>query len=96
MNTEDIIDHLKQQDKNIEFYKKEISILEKQIFDIKHISDVSNEVELGLKNSEYSKNEIITAYNRMMKYDGFDSQRFGGLIIDTFIEFLNGTHHSLK
>jgi hypothetical protein len=95
MNTQDIIEYLNQQDKNIKFYKKEISRLEKQIFDIKHISDVSKIIDLGLEKSEYSKDEIITAYNRMMKYEGFDSERFGRLIIDTFIEFLNGTHHSL-
>jgi hypothetical protein len=96
MKTEDIIKHLKLQDSNIDFYKREVKRLEQQISDIKSISNVSNTVGLDLSRSEYSKEEIINAYNKMLKYEGIKEDRVGGLIIDTFIEFLNGTHHSLN
>lgn len=95
MKTEDIVEHLKLQDSNLDFYKKKVAELESQIKDIKQISDISNSVNLGLKKTEYTREEIISAYNKMLKYEGLES-RSGGLIVDTFIEFLNGTHHSLN
>lgn len=96
MKTEDIIKHLKLQDSNLDFYKREVKRLEQQVSDIKSISNVSNTVDLGLSKSNYSKQEIINAYNKMLKYEGIEENIVGGLIIDTFIEFLNSTHHSLK
>lgn len=96
MKTEDIIKHLKLQDSNLNFYKREVKRLEQQILDIKTISNVVNIVDLNLNKNEYSKSEIIDAYNKMLKYEGIIEDRVGGLIIDTFIEFLNGTHHSLN
>ena len=94
MKTEDIIKYLKLQDSNLDFYKREVKRLEQQISDIKSISNVSNSVDLNLSSRNYSKDEIINAYNRMLKYEGISESRVGGLIIDTFIEFLNGTLHS--
>ena len=94
MKTEDIIKHLKIQDSNLDFYKREVKRLEEQISDIKSISNVANTVDLDLAKGEYTKSEIINAYNKMLKYEGINEDRVGGLIIDTFIEFLNGTHHS--
>lgn len=96
MKTEDIIKHLKLQDLNLDFYKREVKRLEQQISDIKKISNVVNTVDLNLNKNEYSKNDIVDAYNKMLKYEGINEDRVGGLIIDTFIEFLNGTHHSLN
>lgn len=94
MKTDEIIKHLKLQDSNLDFYKKEVKRLEQQITDIKSISNVTNTIDLDLSKKEYSKFEIIDAYNKMLKYEGINEERVGGLIIDTFIELLNGTHHS--
>lgn len=96
MKTEDIIKHLKLQDSNLDFYKREVKRLEQQLSDIKSISSVVNTVDLGLNKKEYLKSEIIDAYNKTLKYEGIKEDRVGGLIIDTFIEFLNGSHHSLN
>ena len=96
IKTEDIYNHLKQQDSNIEFYKKKIERLEKQIEDIKNLSTINNSVELNqLLKDSYSKEEIITAYNRMLKYEGIDKDD-SILITDTLFGFLSGNHHSLK
>jgi len=96
IKTEDIYNHLKQQDSNIEFYKKKIERLEKQIEDIKNLSTVNNSIELNqLLKDSYSKEEIITAYNRMLKYEGIDKGD-SILITDTLFGFLSGNHHSLK
>jgi hypothetical protein len=94
MNTDDIIKHLKLQDSNLDFYKRKVERLEQQISDIKSISNLPNSVDLDLNNDQYSKQEIINAYNKMLKYEGISKDRIGGLIIDTFIKFLNDTHHS--
>jgi hypothetical protein len=94
MNTDDIIKHLKLQDSNLDFYKRKIERLEQQISDIKLIPNLPNSVDLDLNNDQYSKQEIINAYNKMLKYEGISKDRIGGLIIDTFIKFLNDTHHS--
>lgn len=96
MNIEDIIKHLKLLESNLNFYKKENKRLEKQILDIKTISKLPNTIDLNLNKTQYSKSEIINAYNKMLKYEGIEEKRVGGLIIDTFIEFLNGTHYSLN
>ena len=96
MKTDDIVKHLKLQDRNIEFYKKEINRLEKQVEVLKDISNVHNNIDVYLKKDEYTRDEISLAYNRMMEYEGIRDDRAGGLITDTFIEFLNGTHHSLN
>jgi hypothetical protein len=94
MKTDDIIKHLKLQDSNLDFYKRKVERLEQQISDIKSISNLPNSVDLDLNNDQYSKQEIINAYNKMLKYEGISKDRIGGLIIDTFIKFLNDTHHS--
>ena len=94
MKTDDIIKHLKLQDSNLDFYKRKVEGLEQQISDIKSISNLPNSVDLDLNNDQYSKQEIINAYNKMLKYEGISKDRIGGLIIDTFIKFLNNTHHS--
>jgi hypothetical protein len=94
MNTDDIIKHLKLQDSNLDFYERKVERLEQQISDIKSISNLPNSVDLDLNNDQYSKQEIINAYNKMLKYEGISKDRIGGLIIDTFIKFLNDTHHS--
>jgi hypothetical protein len=94
MNTDDIIKHLKLQDSNLNFYERKVERLEQQISDIKSISNLPNSVDLDLNNDQYSKQEIINAYNKMLKYEGISKDRIGGLIIDTFIKFLNDTHHS--
>jgi hypothetical protein len=94
MNTDDIIKHVKLQDSNLDFYKRKVERLEQQISDIKSISNLPNSVDLDLNNDQYSKQEIINAYNKMLKYEGISKDRIGGLIIDTFIKFLNDTHHS--
>jgi len=94
MNTDDIIKHLKLQDSNLDFYKRKVERLEQQISDIKSISNLPNSVDLDLNNDQYSKQEIINAYNKMLKYEGISKDRIGGLIIDTFIKFLNNTHHN--
>ena len=94
MKTDDIIKHLKLQDSNLDFYKRKVERLEQQISDIKSISNLPNSVDLDLNNDQYSKQEIINAYNKMLKYEGISKDRIGGLIIDTFIKFLNNTHHS--
>jgi hypothetical protein len=94
MNTDDIIKHLKLQDSNLDFYEQKVERLEQQISDIKSISNLPNSVDLDLNNDQYSKQEIINAYNKMLKYEGISKDRIGGLIIDTFIKFLNDTHHS--
>jgi hypothetical protein len=96
MKTDDIIKHLKLQDSNLDFYKRKVERLEQQISDIKSISNLPNSVDLDLNNDQYSKQEIINAYNKMLKYEGISKDRIGGLIIDTFIKFLNGTHHSIN
>lgn len=95
MNTEEIYKHLKQQDSTIEFYKKQNSILEQQIEDIKNISNVVSDIPIFLEKEKYTKDEILDAYNKTLKHEGL-SHRSGSLIIDTFIEFLNNTHTSLK
>lgn len=94
MKTDDIIKHLKLQDSNLDFYEQKVERLEQQISDIKSISNLPNSVDLDLNNDQYSKQEIINAYNKMLKYEGISKDRIGGLIIDTFIKFLNDTHHS--
>ncbi len=94
MKTDDIIKHLKLQDSNLDFYEQRVERLEQQISDIKSISNLPNSVDLDLNNDQYSKQEIINAYNKMLKYEGISKDRIGGLIIDTFIKFLNDTHHS--
>jgi hypothetical protein len=94
MKTDDIIKHLKLQDSNLDFYKRKVERLEQQISDIKSISNLPNSVDLDLNNDHYSTQEIINAYNKMLKYEGISKDRIGGLIIDTFIKFLNDTHHS--
>ena len=94
MKTDDIIKHLKLQDSNLDFYEQRVERLEQQISDIKSISNLPNSVDLDLNNDQYSKQEIINAYNKMLKYEGISKDRIGGLIIDTFIKFLNNTHHS--
>lgn len=95
MKTTDIIKHLKLQDSNLEFYKKEVKRLEQQVSDMQYISNVSKSVQLGLEKDIYTKEEVIITYNRMLKYEGIEEDRVGGLIIDTFIELLNGSHRSL-
>jgi hypothetical protein len=94
VKTDDIIKHLKLQDSNLDFYEQRVERLEQQISDIKSISNLPNSVDLDLNNDQYSKQEIINAYNKMLKYEGISKDRIGGLIIDTFIKFLNDTHHS--
>ena len=94
MKTEDIYKHLKLQDSNIEFYKNKVEQLEKQIEDIKTISKSVNDISLSLDKDSYTREEIETAYNRMAKYEGLE-HRTGGLITDTFIEFLTLKHSSL-
>jgi hypothetical protein len=94
MKTDDIIKHLKLQDSSLDFYEQRVERLEQQISDIKSISNLPNSVDLDLNNDQYSKQEIINAYNKMLKYEGISKDRIGGLIIDTFIKFLNDTHHS--
>jgi polyhydroxyalkanoate synthesis regulator phasin len=94
MKTDDIIKHLKLQDSSLDFYEQRVERLEQQISDIKSISNLPNSVDLDLNNDQYSKQEIINAYNKMLKYEGISKDRIGGLIIDTFIKFLNNTHHS--
>lgn len=96
MKTDDIVKHLHMQDKNLEYYKKKVSELEQQIYNIKHISENQNTIRLKLKKETYSREEILTAYNRTLKYEGISDHRAGGLIIDTMIEFLNETHESLE
>ena len=96
MKTDEIIKHLKLQDSNLNFYKRRVERLEQHIADIKEISNVPNVVNLDLNKNSYSKSEIIEAYNKMLKYEGINPERVGGLIIDTFIEFLNCKHISLK
>ena len=94
MRIEDIIKHLKLQDSKLDFYRREVKRLRQQISDIKSISNVSNSFDLDLSKSEYSKQEIINAYNKTLKYEGISEDRIGALIIDTFVEFLNGNHSS--
>ncbi|MFC5683821.1 hypothetical protein ACYE2N_01640 [Flavobacterium sp. MAHUQ-51] len=95
MNTEDICKYLKQQESNLDYYKKKVEILENQIEARDNINFIRNDIEVELKKENYTKEEIVLAYNRMAEYEGV-KHRFGKTITDTFIEFLNETHHSLK
>ena len=63
--------------------------------DLKHISIVPNTIDLILNKNSYTREEIVSAYNKMLKYEGIE-YREGGLITNTMFEFLEGTHHSLK
>lgn len=91
MDSEKIFKYIKQLEENIAYYKREITLLETTIESIKKPSDIINEIELKyLLKESYSKEEIVTAYNKMMKYEGISLDRSGGLITDTFIEFLSG------
>lgn len=95
VRTDDIIVYLRLQESNLEFCQNEVRKLEKQIEDITHITDVPIDLNIELNSESYSKDEIISAYNRALKYEGL-SHRQGGLIIDTFISFLTKTHKSLE
>lgn len=91
MDSEKIFKYIKQLEDNIAFFKKENELLENTIESIKKPSAIINDVELkDLLKESYSKDEIVTAYNKMMKYEGISLDRSGGLITDTFIEFLAG------
>jgi hypothetical protein len=54
-----------------------------------------NTFDLKLNKDQYSKDEIISAYNKMLKYEGIE-HREGNLITNTMFDFLDGTHHSLN
>lgn len=95
MNSEKIYEYLKLQDNNLDFYKRKVEQLEKQIENIKAISKPVNDISLHLDKDSYTKEEIETAYNRMARYEGLE-HRTGGLIIDTFVEFLTLKHESIK
>lgn len=95
MKTEDVIKFLELQDKNTKFYKEKIEKLELQIENIKNISEVENTIHLVLNKDSYTKNEIISSYNKMLKYEGLE-YRSGKLVTNTMFEFLDGIHHSLK
>lgn len=93
MDSKKIFKYIKQLEDNIAFYKKQQKLLEDTIESIKNPSSIINEIELNdLLKDSYSKDEIITAYNKMLKYEGISLDRSGGLITDTFIEFLAGLH----
>lgn len=97
MNTEDIYRYLKLQDTNTTFFITKIRELEEQIETMKNIEFIKNDIEVNLTKENYTKEEIILAYNRMSKYEGLNYQyNYRKTIVDTFIEFLNNTHHSLK
>jgi hypothetical protein len=96
MKSKDIYEAVKQLERNIEFYKRENDRLEQQIEDMKNINGAPTPVDVStLPKETYSRDEIIVAYNRMLTYEGI-TKRMGYLITDTFLEFLKGTHHSLK
>lgn len=97
MKPDDVVSFIKKQERDIEFFKKKIERLKTQIEDIKSISTQfdQNTIYSDEMKSEYSKEEICVAYNRMLKYEGY-KHREGTLITDTFMEFLIGTHHSLR
>jgi hypothetical protein len=96
VKSEDIYKVVKRLEDNIEFYKKENDRLEQQIEDMKNIDGTPSVVDVEtLTKDVYTREEIILAYNRMIAYEGV-TPRLGSLITDTFLEFLKGTHHSLK
>ena len=92
----DICKEINKLQSNLQFYKKEVERLEKQIKSIKNISNIiKNDTFNDILKDNYTKEEISIAYNRMLEYEGLTNRK-NSLIIDTFIEFLNNTHHSLK
>jgi hypothetical protein len=96
VKSEDIYKAVKQLERNIMYYQKENDRLEQQIEDMKNINGAPTTVDVStLPKETYSREEIIVAYNRMLAYEGI-TKRMGSLITDTFLEFLKGTHHSLK
>lgn len=95
MNIDDVIYYLKSKESRIKYLENKVSELEEQIQSIKLISKINNSIDLKLHKRNYSRDEIITAYNKMLKYEGISEDRIDSLIIDTFIEFLNETHPSI-
>ena len=92
----DICKEIKRLQSNLQFYKNRVEKLEEQIKAVTNISNIHNPDEFDeILKSNYSREEISIAYHRMLEYEGVKDRK-GGLIIDTFIEFLNGTHHSLN
>ena len=95
MNSDDIYKHIKLLESNIEFHKKNTTMLEKQIEFLKNM-DIPwcNPNNMVLTKENYNYLDIIDAYNKTYHYEGIE---FVGrtTILDTFIKFLNNTHHSL-
>lgn len=97
MKKQDVIKYIELQDKNLEYFKKRVTELDKQIEDMRGIKDI----EVGkfdissLDKPVYTKEEIVESYFKMLSYEGLVDHT-GKLITDTWLGFLSKTHHSLK
>ena len=95
MKSDDIYKYIKQLESNVEFYKNDNIKLEKQIEFLKNM-DIpwSNPNNMVLSRENYNYLDIIDAYNKTYEYEGIEVVGHK-TILDTFIEFLNNSHHSL-
>ncbi len=92
----EIIQYLDRQESDILFYKNHIAELEAKIELMKTL-DVSwiSPDTLKLESDTYSSEAIQTAFMKAKVYEGLKTNEFT-TVLDTFIKFLDGTHHSLK
>lgn len=97
MNKEDVIKYIEQQEKNLAFYKRQVNRLEQILGDIHKLDKTEwlKPSELNLKLDNFSKEQIETAFYKAKQYEGLITNEFT-TVLDTFIEFLNETHHSLN
>lgn len=97
MKKEDIIAYIEMQDSNLQSYKKENKRLRNVIKDIHSLSKTEwiKPGELNLSHPSYSAEEIEIAFLKSKQYEGLETNKFT-TVLDSFIEFLKGTHHSLK
>ena len=94
MDKQGIIDYLNQQENNSNFYKSEIERLKGVIESMKTLEDKWIDPHtLDLTKTEYTKEEIITAFMKAKVYEGLETNKFS-TVLDTFITMLDSKHHS--
>lgn len=98
MNHLEVIKYINSQKKDNEFLLEEIDRLNEYIKELKSLPKgwvMPNSLPIDLGKEEFNIDEINTAYQRTIMYEGLRRHK-GGTILNTFLEMLNKSHHSLQ